>query len=137
MSISPVPIRTLTNEPALPSFPNSPPQADLSRLGLTEKVSILLEHLASVGDEFVTSTGDNAQDPSIYLQDVTAAVTNQTFYSSAIPNVSPGLFMLVVCRSLEFPAEHSVPVLVLINRLCNTASTINSGISINSNTIHR
>jgi len=43
------------------------------------------------------------------------------FESSSRPAMPAGLYFQIICRKLKMPDEHTVCVLVLINRICNMA----------------
>ena len=81
----------------------------------------------------------------------TSSASVSPFESSSRPQMPAGLYFQIICRKLKMPDEHTVCILVLIERICNMSQQqfdriyirsgrSNSGrlaVSINSLTIHR
>lgn len=48
-----------------------------------------------------------------------SSISVSPFESSEKPIISAGLYLHTLCQKLKMPDEHSVCIMVLINRLCN------------------
>ena len=101
-------------------------------LNLTEMVSILVQRLASIGDEneqaYSKINGQNLTGESSPIS--TQADVNSPLYHTASLGQSPascysseaipaGFFFQLLCKKVDLPDEHSVSVLAILNRLCN------------------
>lgn len=96
---------------------------------LTEQVSIVIQILAGVGDnlENQQQNGNSKQDRKC------------PFESESIPDLQVGVYFQIMCRHLKMPAEHTLTVLALINRLANMVNKNSSDpvLKLTKSTIHR